>query len=194
MSCGVRLLAPENLSSSRSNQGIAAHPIGVSSDQIAIETRPCSVKGCDEYRLPYNRMCRDHYNEYMRDYVLRRYHRRRARYVEEWGGECVDCGSTKNLQFDHADASSKRIDVGKMMAGWSDKKVRAELNKCVLRCQPCHVRKSHAFGDVKYVEHGGGASGKKNCPCDLCRTKKREYMKAYNIEYKARRKELREAA
>ena len=102
----------------------------------------------------------------------------RAEYVALLGGKCVDCGTDQNLEFDHDDASSKSFDIGKLLN--YAKAVRdAEIRKCVLRCNPCHLKKSIRAGDIKSVEHGGGKSGKKNCPCLLCKARKAEYMRGY---------------
>jgi hypothetical protein len=139
----------------------------------------CSVCKTAE-RMSYGSRCRDCYNSYMADYMLKRYHERRPVYVAEWGGVCVDCGTSDELEFDHADASSKSIDVGKMFTSYSDVKIRAELEKCVLRCQECHLVKTQEY-DMGAVEHGGGVSGKRNCSCSLCKLKKREYNKLYKF-------------
>ncbi len=124
------------------------------------------------------RRCRDCYNEYMREYMLNRYHRLRLEALEAKGGKCIDCGSSSRLEFDHEDASDKKFSVAKIFTH-AKFKILAELEKCVLRCQDCHLQKSLAQGDITTVEHGGGVSGKKNCPCDLCKSKKSEYMKKY---------------
>lgn len=136
-------------------------------------------KKCDE-GVVNSGLCRAHYNEKMRAYMLERYHRRRAEFVSEWGGKCIDCGTTDSLEFDHADASSKLLDVGKLFTSYTDSKIRAELDKCVLRCTDCHIIKSRSE-DWETVGHGEGISGKRNCPCDLCRTKKSDYNRAYRL-------------
>lgn len=130
---------------------------------------------CEE-PVTHSGLCRIHYNEKMKTYMLNRYHKRRATYVAEWGGQCVDCGSEEELEFDHADASSKEIPVGKLFTSYTDSKIRAELDKCVLRCKSCHLVKSQNE-DWNIVEHGGGVSGKKSCPCVPCKAKKSEYMR-----------------
>lgn len=40
----------------------------------------------------------------------------------------------------------------------------------------CNARAKRSLNEV---EHGGGTSGKKNCPCDLCKVKKAQYQKLY---------------
>lgn len=121
--------------------------------------------------------------EYHRIYNLTRYHQRRARYIEQLGGKCVDCGTTKNLEFDHIVAEDKSIEIGDLL-NYSEGRVQTELKKCALRCKRCHQKKSVTVGDIRSVEHGGGLSGKKNCPCIPCKTRKREYMQRYNASRK----------
>lgn len=82
------------------------------------------------------------YNEYMRKYMLARYHRRRAAAVERLGGKCVDCGSTELLEIDHVDPSAKAFDIGRALATWAEDRLRAEIAKCALRCDECHKAKS----------------------------------------------------
>lgn len=118
--------------------------------------------------------------EYHREYNLTRYHRLRLEYIEQLGGQCTVCGSTEQLEFDHIDPSTKTIDVGKLLN--VSKVVReAELKKCQLLCKPHHIEKSRR---EREVVHGGGLSGKKNCPCGPCKDRKAQYMR----EYAARRK------
>jgi len=129
---------------------------------------------------------REEYNEYMREYMKARYYRRRAAAIEQLGGKCVDCGSTKQLEIDHAIAADKSFDIGKAFAGWSEVRLQAELGKCVIRCNPCHKAKSIAAGDKRTVPHGGGVSGKRNCPCDPCRARKRVYMREWEAKQRLR--------
>jgi len=124
--------------------------------------------------MPKNR---EQYNEYMRKYMLERYYRRRAAAIEQLGGKCIDCGNTESLEFDHAIARDKVLDLGKAFSGWSDARIQAELKKCVLRCAPCHREKSYLHGDISSVPHGGGKSGRRHCYCELCAPLKRAYAR-----------------
>lgn len=112
--------------------------------------------------------------------------RRRLAAKELLGGSCVECGSIEGLQFDHIDRRTKSFSIA---ANWGRKwtETVAELQKCQLLCQPCHDRKSRAVGDNGEVEHGQGLSGKKNCSCDPCRIRKREYMREYMRERRSER-------
>ncbi len=72
-------------------------------------------------------------NEYMRVYMLARYHRRRGEWVERLGGVCVDCGTNEGLEFDHDDPALKTVNVAKILAGGSEARVTAEMELCVPR-------------------------------------------------------------
>jgi 5-methylcytosine-specific restriction endonuclease McrA len=57
---------------------------------------------------------------------------------------CVDCGA-KNvivLEFDHRDPRDKLANVGTMMVSKRWARVRAEIEKCDVRCVNCHRRKT----------------------------------------------------
>ena len=67
--------------------------------------------------------------------------RRRARLIEELGGECVDCGTKKRLEVDH-----------KFGTTWTQKKLGSDqrVSKFVkeaarglieIRCRSCNARK-----------------------------------------------------
>lgn len=111
--------------------------------------------------------CRDCYNAYMREYNLARYHRIRAEAIAALGGECVDCGTVEDLQFDHLDRYQKSFDVGRLL-NYSKLIRDEELKKCVLRCGDCHRAKTKAMKDYKGVPHGEGVAGKGKCRCESC--------------------------
>lgn len=85
------------------------------------------------------------------------------------------------MQFDHRDRGEKEFEISRAFRSMARGRLMAELEKCQLLCKPCHDAKtSQEIG----VEHGGGLSGKKNCPCDPCKARKNEYMR----EWKRKRK------
>lgn len=114
-------------------------------------------------------------NAYMAEYMKRRYHMRRAVAIAVLGGVCVRCGSTERLELDHIDRTTKALDLGHLWSIAADR-YAAELAKCQVLCHDCHKAKS--IGE-RSVDHGGGASGKKNCKCEPCRARKREYQRNY---------------
>ena len=116
-------------------------------------------------------------------YRARRYENRMKAMIRLLGGECVKCGATENLQFDHKDRETKKFTI----AGRWDAKASIlipELAKCQLLCESCHLEKTRS--EIS-VEHGGGISGKRNCKCDPCRYRKNEYMRNWKAQ---RRKQL----
>lgn len=111
-----------------------------------------------------------------------RYETRKAELIQLLGGRCASCGSDDKLEFDHVDPSTKSFSI---MARWNApaSTLSAELAKCQLLCEQCHLSKTVALTSV---DHGGGVSGKKNCKCDPCRARKNEYMRAWKAARKAR--------
>ena len=116
-------------------------------------------------------------NAYMAEYMNRRYHQRRAVAIASLGGHCVVCGTIENLEIDHADRATKRLDLGKRWST-SESTYMAELAKCQLLCRQHHKEKSAA---ELSVPHGGGLSGKRNCKCGPCRARKSEYNRNYRL-------------
>ena len=56
---------------------------------------------------------------------------------------CVDCGESDPivLQFDHV--KGKRQTISKMICGGQTaKSIQKEIEKCVVRCANCHIRKT----------------------------------------------------
>lgn len=88
---------------------------------------------------------RDNYNEYMKNYMLARYHKRRNEAIQKFGGKCAKCDSVDNLEFDHINPDDKLFTIGQM---WSlnNAVYVAELNKCQLLCTSCHLEKTKADG------------------------------------------------
>jgi hypothetical protein len=112
--------------------------------------------------------------------MLEYYRKRKQALIEDLGGCCVQCGSKDQLEIDHRDRTTKEFDVSKLW-GLSKEKQKHELAKCQVLCQKCHKAKSaRECSELFSVPHGGGVSGKYNCPCSLCKQKKSEYMREYN--------------
>ena len=67
--------------------------------------------------------------------------------LEKLGGKCVQCGSTKALEFDHIDPKTKSFNIS---AGYNKPKeiLEKELSKCQLLCNKCHIEKSKK--DLKF--------------------------------------------
>lgn len=129
----------------------------------------------DKLRLCYAHKVktREERNEYMREYMKRRYHQLRAEAVEILGGKCAVCGTTEALEIDHVNRSDKRIDLGKITSV-SRARFMEELKVCQLLCEEHHQRKTSRESSVP---HGGGKTGKRNCLCELCRPLKNAYAR-----------------
>lgn len=79
--------------------------------------------------------------EAMKEYMKVRYYTRRAEAIAYLGGKCVDCGTSQNLEFDHKNPKLKSFHIGKAFASMAKDKLYVEVDKCELRCRPCHLIK-----------------------------------------------------
>jgi 5-methylcytosine-specific restriction endonuclease McrA len=122
-------------------------------------------------------------SDYMRDYMKSRRKARRAKFIDLLGGKCVSCGSTDNLQFDHANAKKKEFDLNAIKDS-NEKTILKELKKCVLLCGDCHLdktktNKEHINKNKKPARHGTLWMYKKyKCRCRKCRMAISTYMKS----------------
>ncbi len=100
---------------------------------------------------------REHYSRNVSYYVAKAARRNKEENLRqrEWikdyllSHPCVDCGEgdLRCLQFDHV-VGEKLLNVGAMLGGkFSMEKIRAEIEKCVVRCANCHQRKTAADFD-----------------------------------------------
>lgn len=89
------------------------------------------------------------YNDYMREYMRRRYQRRRSRAIAQLGGRCVRCGCSDpdKLDFDHVNAATRSFRIGERLAGISEARLQAEMKKCQLLCGECHQQKTTDAGE-----------------------------------------------
>lgn len=129
---------------------------------------------------------KEEYNEYMKEYMLKRYHQRRAEIISLLGGVCTSCGSTDELEIDHKDPTEKEFNLSRKLHTLSKEKLDEEVAKCQLLCDKCHNEKS--VGEKgQTIARGthGTISSFRYCKCDLCREANNKWMR----EYKRRRKE-----
>ncbi len=121
----------------------------------------------------------------MAKYMKERRRARRAKFIDLLGGRCENCHSTRDLQFDHADAKKKEFDLNSVKDG-KEEIILQELKKCVLLCSECHLAKTkanqeHINKDKKPVQHGSLWMYKKHkCRCRKCRLA----MRLYNLRKK----------
>lgn len=119
-------------------------------------------------------------NEYMNNYMKERWRKRRLLAIEKLGGECKECKSKENLQFDHINPSSKTETVAKM-SSMSEEKFWNEVNKCQLLCLKCHQAKTLIDLNQSDARNTHGTlSSYRHCRCELCKKAKSDYMKEYN--------------
>lgn len=127
-------------------------------------------------------------NEYMRQYVLARHHRRMAAGIALLGGKCVRCGATERLEFSHLDPATKSFVIAKRAVGVSEAKLQAELQKCQLLCHDCSTEKGILDrGQLPRGDRHGTLTMYKHCKCDLCRA----VMSAWNRNYIRTARKLR---
>jgi hypothetical protein len=65
---------------------------------------------------------------------------------------CVDCREADPvvLEFDHRDPKTKKADVGRLIHTSTVAIVRAEVEKCDVRCGNCHrIRTATQFGSYR---------------------------------------------
>ena len=124
------------------------------------EKPPHAFSFSDEARGLLNAYCRvchaayrhAHYLANRPDYIRRAIAQTNARRVENRREvlaylathACVDCGITDRvvLEFDHRDPTQKFKAVGSMLMSKRWARVRAEIEKCDVRCVNCHRRKT----------------------------------------------------
>lgn len=87
----------------------------------------------------------------VRTNVIRKRQRLKSKAIEYLGGKCCKCGYNKCqavLQFYHTDPNKK--DFGLSARGFcrSWKKIKEELDKCLLMCANCHTE-LHAEEEAK---------------------------------------------
>ena len=113
---------------------------------------------------------RAEYNAYMRVYMLKRYHEKRALAVKALGGKCAKCGSKQRLEIDHKDNKDKALAFAKRLHTAPAAVVERELKKSQLLCRPCHSLKSIFDAGNKPARHGGATMYTHHqCRCDTCR-------------------------
>jgi len=113
---------------------------------------------------------RAEYNAYMRVYMLKRYHEKRALAVKALGGKCAKCGNTQRLEIDHKNSKNKTFDISKRLHTAPVAEIAKELKKAQLLCRPCHSLKSVFDAGNKPARHGGATMYTHHrCRCAPCR-------------------------
>ena len=127
------------------------------------------------------------YNRYMKEYMLKRYHTRRAEAIQKLGGSC-QCGVTNDLQFDHIDRNTKSFTIAKL-SSVNDKAFWEEISKCQLLCHECHQKKTLTdLGQVSAKTTHGTLSSYRYCRCQTCVKFKSQYTAEHRKERKTKLK------
>jgi len=129
---------------------------------------------------------KENYNRYMREYMLRRYYKRRSQAFGRLGNCCAECGGRDGLEIDHVDPSHKSFSIPKM---WNTREdiFWAEVEKCQLLCHRHHVEKTiRDRGFNSKDQHGTLACYRgSRCRCPACVKVNSDYCK----EYRRRKKD-----
>lgn len=89
------------------------------------------------------------------------------------GGECIKCGHTGRLEFDHINPKEKN---SHKFWSWKMTRLMDELKKCQLLCHPCHQKKSaDTYPTYKInVKIHGNYGFQQGCRCTVCREAQRK--------------------
>lgn len=122
-------------------------------------------------------------SEYMKEYMLRRYHKRMEDAKNKLGNKCAKCGAANELEIDHIDPTQKTFTLGGK--GWNIKKelFDKEVDKCQLLCKDCHNDKTIKETGKKHAKgYHGTLSSYRYCKCDLCRKVKSDHSRVKRLE------------
>jgi len=94
-----------------------------------------------ENRAEYDKKYRELNKKKISEYNKAQRYEKRAICLEYLGGNCVKCGTTHNLQFDHIKREGKKYSIASKLSYKFDN-LKEELDKCQLLCAPCHLDKT----------------------------------------------------
>lgn len=118
-----------------------------------------------------------------RNIIKRRFRdKRRQMAIDLLGGKCVECGTTKRLEFDHinVDRVDDRHVITRLISDTSWATVLEELKKCQLLCNSCHWEKTRRDFNYNKYEHGTVTCYRATaCRCDDCRNAHSSYLREY---------------
>ena len=127
-----------------------------------------------------NKACQDKYRQQNRELInercrerdqrpdVKQYNTERGRarrlkhrqiFEERLGGQCVKCGTTENLEFDHIHPGDKSFNITSRMNCRITDEMYDELDKCQLLCKSCHKQvtikqKAVAWSLLCQLSHG----------------------------------------
>lgn len=107
---------------------------------------------------------------YITQYTKSKRERTKTILIDVLGGECIECGSTNDIQFDHIIPETKLFNISQRLH-YTISSLLDEVQKCQLLCADCHRKKTSL--DLCFIEGGrhGVASTYTNfgCRCVECR-------------------------
>lgn len=121
------------------------------------------------------------WKKYMRNYMKNRYHTKREELKKRLGGKCVECGSVKDLHFDHKDKKKKTINLSDVHFV-KDELIEKELKNIQLLCNNCHKEKTRKAWDYTHPEAQCGSYWryrKYKCRCSKCTKAYKEKLKSW---------------
>ena len=117
--------------------------------------------------------------EYMRPYQKEWVAKRRSEFFKD--KKCEKCGSIEKLVIHHVNPKEKEANS---IWSWSQKRREAELAKCVIWCEKCHIEHHAAILRNKEITHGTAGGYWRGCRCSMCRKYQSDRMKKYFAKIK----------
>ena len=128
--------------------------------------------------MVYNSSMARVYSQYDYSYITQKREKHKYMLLEALGGSCLECGSTKNLQFDHIIPNTKNFDISQKLH-YSLKILLDELQKCQLLCFDCHRLKTSSDNGWDISRPHGTPSTYTNgkCRCVKCKKAWAQYIR-----------------
>ncbi len=112
------------------------------------------------------------YKDINKQREFQRLRNKRARAEFFAGSYCALCGGVEDLELDHINRSSK---LGHNIWSWSIERRLAEIEKCQILCQKCHIKKSIRERGFIVGKRKHGNAWSHGCRCDVCKAWHRDY-------------------
>lgn len=109
-------------------------------DNLQVSCKKCCNKRHRDYYAKNNERQRKQINKARK---IRLVQNKRIMFEFLMNNPCTDCGETdpRVLEFDHQRDKTKNVS-SMLNQGYSQKKIKEEIDKCLVRCANCHRRKT----------------------------------------------------